>query len=197
MAASYYMKLYYEILDDRKMAKLPDRAWRRCLEIFLYAGELHQDGVLPPTEDIAWRLRVDEDDLAEDIELLESVGILAQYGEGWLVAKFAERQAPSGIYDQGYALHREEVYKRDGYQCVYCGGPPEHLDHVIPQSKGGGHDIRNLVTSCARCNLSKNNKDVKDWYPLQDFCSADRLRNIAYILSGENDDLCQVGAENE
>lgn len=188
MAASYYMKLYYEILDDRKMHKLSDRAWRRCLELFLYAGELNENGVLPPHDDIAWRLRVDEGELLEDMETLAAAGILERYGNGWLVSKFAERQKPRGIYDQGYALHRQEVYKRDGYQCVYCGGQPEHLDHVIPKSKGGIDHPINLVTSCARCNLSKGNKNAVEWYKDQEFFSPDRARRIADTMLGENNE---------
>ena len=33
-----------------------------------------------------------------------------------------------------------------------------HLDHIIPLSKGGHHLYTNVQTSCAPCNLSKNNK---------------------------------------
>jgi hypothetical protein len=50
--------------------------------------------------------------------------------------------------------------------CVYCGKNYEHLDHVIPISKGGAHTLNNLVPSCAQCNFSKNNKILfKEWNP--------------------------------
>lgn len=56
---------------------------------------------------------------------------------------------------------RFEVFKRDGFQCQYCGAsPPEvllHIDHIEPVSKGGGNDESNLVTSCQGCNLGKSN----------------------------------------
>lgn len=39
--------------------------------------------------------------------------------------------------------------------CSYCGAPTEHLDHIVPLSKGGDHDWTNLTAACASCNLSK------------------------------------------
>jgi len=54
---------------------------------------------------------------------------------------------------------RFEVFKRDGFVCVYCGAhPPEAVmecDHVIPVSAGGTNDIDNLVTACLACNRGK------------------------------------------
>lgn len=54
---------------------------------------------------------------------------------------------------------RFEIFKRDGFTCVYCGATPTagplHVDHVTPQAEGGGDDPSNLVTSCERCNLGK------------------------------------------
>lgn len=46
----------------------------------------------------------------------------------------------------------------DPDSCVYCAGPREHLDHKHPISKGGAHSVENVVPSCARCNISKQDK---------------------------------------
>lgn len=47
--------------------------------------------------------------------------------------------------------------------CLYCGEAGEHIDHILPLSKGGLHSIGNLTSSCRSCNLSKNNKTVMEW----------------------------------
>lgn len=47
--------------------------------------------------------------------------------------------------------------------CIYCGAPSQHLDHIIPLSRGGAHSISNLVAACATCNLSKYNKFITEW----------------------------------
>lgn len=61
---------------------------------------------------------------------------------------------------------REAVFARDGYGCVYCGsGRDLHCDHVHPVALGGSHDIGNLATSCATCNLSKGSKTLAEWRP--------------------------------
>lgn len=56
---------------------------------------------------------------------------------------------------------RFEVFKRDGFQCIYCGQTPPavvlEVDHVEPKSKGGTDDINNLVTACFDCNRGKRN----------------------------------------
>lgn len=50
-----------------------------------------------------------------------------------------------------------------GHICVYCGGPFEHIDHVIPLARGGYHQLSNLRPSCKFCNLSKGAKSLQDW----------------------------------
>lgn len=55
---------------------------------------------------------------------------------------------------------RRAVFERDGFQCVYCGASecPLHCDHVIALSRGGSHELSNLVTACGPCNIRKNNR---------------------------------------
>jgi 5-methylcytosine-specific restriction endonuclease McrA len=51
-------------------------------------------------------------------------------------------------------------------KCHWCMKPIEgsvHRDHVIPLSRGGSNDISNIVPSCSKCNLSKNDKLPHEW----------------------------------
>jgi hypothetical protein len=101
MASKYWIKLYHEILQDPKMGRLPDNVWRRAIELFLLAGELDEEGKLPETEEIAWLLRRPSIETFEaELAHLEKVGILSRLPDGWLVTKFAERQAASTDADR-------------------------------------------------------------------------------------------------
>lgn len=55
---------------------------------------------------------------------------------------------------------RFEVFKRDGFRCVYCGATPVqrplHADHVVPVKDGGESRASNLVTACSDCNGGKS-----------------------------------------
>ncbi|QSE97152.1 HNH endonuclease [Fulvivirga lutea] len=57
---------------------------------------------------------------------------------------------------KGVALTRQNIFRRDNFQCQYCGQSKDlTLDHVIPRSKGGKSVWANLVTACKRCNTKK------------------------------------------
>ena len=55
-------------------------------------------------------------------------------------------------------LSRRAIFARDGGRCAYCRGPAETIDHVLPRSRGGGHQWENVVAACARCNHTKGDK---------------------------------------
>ncbi len=55
---------------------------------------------------------------------------------------------------------KEEIFKRDGYRCIYCGkgkddGVEIHADHKIPIDKGGTNTVENGQTLCSEHNLLK------------------------------------------
>jgi HNH endonuclease len=65
------------------------------------------------------------------------------------------------------------VRARAQARCQYCRmheslqGATFHIEHVIPQCKGGGSDLENLVLACPGCNLHKASKitaiDPGEW----------------------------------
>jgi hypothetical protein len=58
---------------------------------------------------------------------------------------------------------RSMVYKRDNYECQYCGIKQKlTIDHVVPRSKGGKDTWQNLVACCEPCNLKKGNKLLRE-----------------------------------
>lgn len=58
---------------------------------------------------------------------------------------------------------KNAIFKRDDYRCQYCGSLKNlTLDHVIPQSQGGGNTWTNLVTACVSCNARKGNQSLAE-----------------------------------
>jgi hypothetical protein len=77
----------------------------------------------------------------------------------------AQRRNDRGLPSDWLEI-RDAVFTRDYFACVYCGsGSDLHCDHVIPVVLGGSHEIVNLVTACAACNLSKGPKTLAEWRP--------------------------------
>lgn len=55
---------------------------------------------------------------------------------------------------------RAAVLERDGHRCVQCGVQgANHADHVVPKSQGGGDEMSNLQTMCARCHAKKTGRE--------------------------------------
>jgi hypothetical protein len=55
-----------------------------------------------------------------------------------------------------------EVYKGE---CQYCGAQgADHVDHIIPSSKGGEDVLSNYILACARCNMRKGNGEIAPQY---------------------------------
>jgi hypothetical protein len=137
----YWIKLYIEVLDDPKMARLPDRLWRRAVELFLMAGKEGRDGLLPDVEAMAWTLRMPVDELTRDLNDLARTGIVGlaqgEFGE-WTVTNFAERQAPRSEAERK-AMQRDRERSRQ-----YHGQARD----------GNGHE---LVTDVSR-NVTQINR---------------------------------------
>ncbi len=61
-------------------------------------------------------------------------------------------------------LNRQNIYRRDGHKCIYCGSKNNlTLDHVVPKCKNGANTWKNLVTCCGSCNVKKGDKIVDDF----------------------------------
>lgn len=72
--------------------------------------------------------------------------------------------------------HRFDLFSS---HCAYCGGTGAlAVEHVLPLSKGGLDEANNVVPACPRCNSSKRDHFVEDWYRRQPFFTEERWRKI-------------------
>lgn len=59
---------------------------------------------------------------------------------------------------------RFNVFKRDGFQCQYCGQTPPaivlEIDHILAVANGGKSGIDNLLTACFDCNRGKGAENL-------------------------------------
>ena len=84
-----------------------------------------------------------------------------------------------GSYTKAQWLDTLEYFD---YKCAYTGECIKHschVEHIVPISKGGTSYIWNLVPSTASANLSKNNRDMEEWYREQEYFCEERLNKIS------------------
>lgn len=77
-----------------------------------------------------------------------------------LQIRYGRRRGAPGYATSEQVLARIAFY---GGCCAYCGGAYEHLDHVIPISRGGSNWPANLRPACEKCNTQKNDKTLLEW----------------------------------
>jgi hypothetical protein len=92
-----------------------------------------------------------------------------------------------------------EVRARANGRCQYClmheslQGATFHIEHIIPQCKGGRSDLENLVLACPGCNLHKAGRvsaidpavgdPVKLFHPIEQLWS-EHFRLNGYRIEG-------------
>lgn len=61
----------------------------------------------------------------------------------------------------------ELVIQRCGNRCAYCSRnlqlKTRTVDHVVPESRGGGNRRENLVPCCTLCNQVKGDRTPEEW----------------------------------
>lgn len=55
------------------------------------------------------------------------------------------------------------VWDEHGRACVYCGADANHLDHLVPWSRGGPTIADNLRPACPTCGTRKDDSDPVEW----------------------------------
>lgn len=78
-------------------------------------------------------------------------------------------------------------------RCAYCGCDGKLTkDHIIPFSHGGELRISNIVPACVKCNSSKKDRPVEEWYKHQSFYSERRMERITEYVKSIDDILAPI-----
>jgi hypothetical protein len=68
------------------------------------------------------------------------------------------------LYGLSEFIENAEALRRQHRACVHCGSDEQlSVDHIHPQSRGGGPEMANLQVLCKRCNSSKGARTMEEW----------------------------------
>lgn len=74
-------------------------------------------------------------------------------------AKRAKSKVPQStsmkksLYTESWDDIRRQVYRRDGYRCVYCGCKGKlAAHHIVPVRISKNNSLSNLISLCAKCH---------------------------------------------
>lgn len=110
MSSRHWEKLWHEIIDDIKLGPLPAELKWRFVQLIVLAGIVGEGGLLPELPDMAFRLRLTEEQLRSDLPTLARRELVELTADGrWLVTNYAKRQAAMSSTER-VQRHRAKSY---------------------------------------------------------------------------------------
>jgi hypothetical protein len=97
----------------------------------------------------------------------------AGFEDNWGFVMSRYKKLVSGEMKWSSSIHDYEKALEAGKACVYCGSKKNiNMDHIIPVSRAGVdprvssliNSSDNCICSCMKCNASKSDKDVFEWF---------------------------------
>jgi hypothetical protein len=177
-----WVKLYTDLLDDPKIDELPELTAYRFVKLIILAGDCDAEGALISggtpftTRYIARRLRLQEDDIAADMQMLCEVGLLRLENSTYIVVNFAKRQGRSQT-DKRKEWRERQQRKR------------EH------DPKGSGGVTRDSRVSHAGIPLQDKEQD-KDLFELNSKREAHSRISLKLHQTGIREGECDVYAKS-
>ena len=109
-----WIKMYPEMLHDRKMRKLTEREQLVFMKLLLLAGQEDKNGVLPADEDIALELYMKVTDVKKSLKTLIDAGLLTDRNGVTVVTNFEKRQETNLTGAEKVARYRERKRVTEG-----------------------------------------------------------------------------------
>lgn len=139
-----WIKLYTEIIHDPKIGRLPEHLQLVFVKLLCATGEYDQarEGILPPIDELAWTLRMDDECMAADMAALERAGLVLCADGIWRVTNFGKRQGPMSATERKQAQrerdHRAEYYCHDNVTIRDTEGEGEGEGDIEEEEEGEG-----------------------------------------------------------
>lgn len=125
-----WFRFYTEVVNDPKVQRLSPTLFRHWVNLLCIASE--HGGVLPPCEDIAFRLRISKGQTCKVVEALAERGLFDRRGENLMPHNWAGRQYKSDVSTERVRRFRERFVKQDdGVSPTVSETPPEQNRYRI------------------------------------------------------------------
>jgi len=100
-----WFRFYAEALDDPKVQRLEPATFKFWVNLLCLCSGT--EGQLPPTDDIAFRLRCSNDDVTFHVTFLVTSGLVDKTANGLAIHSWSNRQYQSDLSTQRVRKHRE------------------------------------------------------------------------------------------
>jgi hypothetical protein len=119
---SRWFRVYDELLDDPKVQQLSPKNFRGLINLWCVASR--NDGVLPPEDDLAFKLRMKPSEIASLISALRAAGLIDQADKGLTPHNWSTRQYKSDTSNERVKRYRERQRNAE------CNVTPDVTDDV-------------------------------------------------------------------
>jgi hypothetical protein len=115
-----WVKLHTSYLEDSRFARLGDPQKARFFELLMLAGKLDAGGYFIEhgrelsEAEIAWKLRLQAEQLCQDLEALASVELACKNGHGWCLTDFESEQGPTQADKRALWKARQKKHRSHG-----------------------------------------------------------------------------------
>ena len=210
-----WMKLYTDFLNDPLIGRLSDQLKLRFIQLLLVAGECNADGYLvdgdrPLTvEDLAWRLHLDPDQHAEELDQLIKAKLISSEDGVYLIINFSKRQG-LGNKHKRLAWREAKRRQRKSDPEPETGPPsfqpsPEKLEAYKHLAQCSDQEFMDIVTGVGNSKLPlepiegvKNVREVssEDKNNVREMSSEDK-KDVREMSSEDKKDVLNLSSEDK
>ncbi len=134
--ASHWFRVYNALVDDPKVQQLPDALFKALVNLWCLASQ--NGGALPPTEDVAYKLRVKPTRAAELVKKLLAVGLLEREGAVVAPHNWGSRQFQSDYSTPRVQRFRQRQRQMAGRVAPHASEPNDDAGQA-GESRSGAH----------------------------------------------------------